>query len=67
MSRKKSKQIYRRRSPVKIVFAVLGGIILAALILFMLVFFGFQKYAVYTDDGVTLEVPWLEEYRNTDI
>lgn len=62
----KSKKIYHRRNPVKVILVVLGNLILTALILFMLVFFGFKKYAVYTDEGVTLEIPWLEEYRKTD-
>lgn len=62
----KGKKIYRRRSPVKVVLVVLGSLIIIALILFLLAFYGFRKYAVYTDEGVTLEVPWLEEYRDSN-
>jgi hypothetical protein len=61
-----NKRIYRRRNPVKIVLSVLGIIIAAAILLFILIFAGFKKYAVYTDDGVTVEVPWLEDVRGTD-
>ena len=61
-----SRKIYQRRNPLKIVLIVLGCLLLTAILLFLLVFFGFKKYAVYTDDGVTIEVPWLEEYRKTD-
>ena len=61
-----SRKIYHRRNPLKIVLIVLGCLLLTAILLFLLVFFGFKKYAVYTDEGVTLEVPWLEEYRETD-
>ena len=61
-----NKRIYRRRNPVKIVFSVLGIILAAAILLFAIVFFGFKKYAVYTDEGVTVVVPWLEDVRGTD-
>jgi len=61
-----SKKIYRRRRPVRTILIVLGCLVFAALLLFLMFFHGFKKYAVYTDDGVTLEIPWLEGYRNTD-
>ena len=54
---------YRRRNrrnegngkTVVIIILVVGMIIYAAL------FFGLRKYAVYTPDGLRLEVPWLQE------
>lgn len=58
--RRDKKQIYHYRSPLKIAIIVVGAVILTVLLLFMAVFFGFRKYAVYTDEGVTVEVPWLE-------
>lgn len=63
---KNKPKIYRRRNPLKIILITLGCIILAAIILFLILFFSLKKYAVYTDEGVKLEIPWLEEYRNTD-
>ena len=60
------KRIYHRRNPIKIILSVLGIILAAAILLFTIVFFGFKKYAVYSDDGVTVEVPWLEDVRNSD-
>ena len=60
------KRIYHRRNPIKIILSVLGIIIAVAILLFALIFFGFKKYAVYTDDGVTIEVPWLEGVRGAD-
>ena len=58
--RSKAKQIYHYRSPLKIALIAVCAVILAALVLFIAVFFGFRRYAVYTDEGVTVEVPWLE-------
>lgn len=66
-SKKKNKpKIYRRRNPLKIILVTLGCILLAAIILFLILFFSLKKHIVYTDDGVKLDIPWLEEYRNTD-
>lgn len=65
MSRKAPK-IYRRRNPVKIILIVFGSLLLTAILLFLMLFYGFKKYVVYSDEGAKLEVPWLEEYRNTD-
>ena len=58
--RKNGREIYHYRSPLKIILISVGSVLLAALLLFVAVFFGFRKYAVYTDEGVTVEVPWLD-------
>ena len=65
--RRDKKQIYHYRSPLKIALIAVGAVILTALLLFIAVFFGFRKYAVYTDDGVTVEVPWLERDTGNNI
>jgi len=56
-----NKKIYRKRNPVKIILLILLGLVIAAVILVVSVFFGFKKYIVYTDDGIHLEVPMLQE------
>ncbi len=63
---KTKPKIYRRRNPLKIILVTLGCILLAAIILFLILFFSLKKHIVYTDDGVKLDIPWLEEYRDTD-
>lgn len=54
-------RIYKVRSPWKTALTVTLIVIAAVLIITASVFFGFRKYIVYTDDGVRLEVPWLQE------
>ena len=57
----KKIRIYKKRNPVKIVLLSLLGLLAAVLLLAVIVFFWFQKYIVYTTDGLRLEIPWLEE------
>ena len=59
--KQKIGRVYRRRNPWKIIGIVLAAMIIAAVVLAVGIFFGFKKYAVYTPDGVYLDVPWLEE------
>jgi|GEM_PF-1928099 len=54
-----NKKIYRVRSPVKTFFRVLFGVFLCLILLFLFVFFYFQKYIVYTETGIRLEIPFL--------
>lgn len=57
----RDNRLYHSRRPVKIIVTTLLTIIAALIIFVVSVFFGFQKYIVYDDDGIHLEVPWLEE------
>ena len=54
-------RIYRSRKPLKTALVVFFSLLLALIVLAVAVFVGFQKYIVYTSDGVKLEVPWLQE------
>ena len=56
-----SGKIYKYRKPVSIVISVILAVLLFLVITAVILYFSFQKYIVYTDDGVRLEVPWLEE------
>ena len=57
----KDKKIYHSRRPWKTVLIVFIVLIVLLVVLAISVFFGFRKYIVYTDDGIVLEIPWLEE------
>ena len=57
----KDKKIYHSRRPWKTVLIIFIILIVLLVVLAVAVFFGFRKYIVYTDDGIVLEVPWLEE------
>lgn len=57
----KDNRLYHSRRPLKIIITTLLAIIAAIIIIVVSVYFGFQKYIVYDDDGIHLEVPWLEE------
>ena len=52
---------YHVRSPWKTALVVTLIVLAAALVIATSIFFGFRKYIVYTDDGVRLDVPWLQE------
>ncbi len=54
-------RIYRSRKPLKTALVVFFSLLLALIVLAVAVFLGFQKYIVYTSDGVKLDVPWLRE------
>ena len=59
--KEKKVKVYKKRRPLKIVLS--SGCSLAVVILLsVVIFFGFQKYIVYTPDGVRLEIPFLQKY-----
>lgn len=55
------KKIYRSRTPLRIAVTTLIIILVLFVLVSAIVFFSFQKYIVYTADGLRLEVPWLED------
>ena len=55
------RDVYRNFKPVRTLLIVAAAVLAVLLILAAWVFFGFQKYIVYTPDGLRLEVPWLAE------
>lgn len=57
----RDSRVYHVRSPWKTALVVTLIVLAAALIIATSIFFGFRKYIVYTDDGVRLDVPWLQE------
>ena len=57
----RDSRVYHVRSPWRTAAAVTAIVLVAALIIAASIFFGFRKYIVYTDDGVRLDVPWLQE------
>ena len=57
----KRRRLYRSRSPLKVLLIVFLCLVLFILIFVISVFFAFQKYVVYTDEGAELQVPWIEE------
>ena len=58
-------RIYRSRRPLKTALTVFFVLLAVLVVLVIAIFFGFQKYIVYTSDGVKLEVPWLQDPEET--
>lgn len=56
-----SRRIYRSHRTVKVIASICIGVAAAVLVLFIFLFFYFQRYIVPTENGIKLEVPWLEE------
>ena len=56
-----AERIYKKNNTVKTVLTTLLVTVLVLIFLALTVFFGFRRYLVYTDDGVRLEIPWLQE------
>lgn len=54
----KPEQTYRGRNPLKTIFKTLLLIILILVISAVALFFYFQRYIVYTDDGIRLDLPF---------
>ena len=55
------RRYYRRFHPGK--FFLRLGLILVALVIFLSIFFyvWFKRYIVYTDEGLYLDIPWMED------
>jgi hypothetical protein len=51
---------YKNGRAGRIILTVILSVIIAFVILTVTLFFGMRKYIVYTDDGLHLEIPWLE-------
>lgn len=58
---RKGPKIYVHNRAVKIILKSIGILALAFVVLAVSLFFGLKRYAVYTPQGVHLEIPWLEE------
>lgn len=56
------KKIYKKRNSLKIALRALGILLAVLILLSVVVFFGFQKYIVYTPEGIRLEIPFLQRY-----
>jgi hypothetical protein len=63
----RSREIYQRRGPFRLILKILFGLVLSAVLLAVVVFFWFQSYIVYTPDGVRLDIPFLNRGEVTQI
>ena len=59
MSGKQREKIYKSRNPWRLILKICLSILALLIILAVLIFFGLQKYIVYTPDGVVLDVPFF--------
>ena len=50
---------YNNRRLLRIIFRSVVAVMLVAVVLFISLFFGLQKYIVPSVDGIKLEIPWL--------
>ncbi len=57
------RKIYKKRRPIKTTLQVLGILLAALVVLFIIFFFSFQRYIVYTPDGLRLEIPIVQKYK----
>ena len=57
----RSRRFYRGRGAGKVIAAGVIIILVVGMIIYAALFFGLRKYAVYTPEGLRLEVPWLQE------
>ena len=57
----KDHRFYRNLHPGR--FFLRLGVALVALCIFLAIFFyvWFKRYIVYTDDGLYLDIPWMED------
>jgi hypothetical protein len=53
--------VYHGHKPVRFVLKLIGWIVLVAVVLAIFMFFWFRRYIVYTDDGLRVQVPYLDE------
>jgi hypothetical protein len=51
---------YKNGRAGRVILTVIVSVIIAFVILTISLFFGLQKYIVYTPDGLRLEIPWME-------
>ncbi len=57
---KRSPEVYRSRRPVKTALLLVAAALVVTLIICVSIFNGFKKYIVITDEGLKMEVPWLQ-------
>lgn len=60
-------RIYRHSKLPKIILRTVLIVIAAFIIMSVTLYFHFQKYIIYTDDGIIVDVPWLREDSNSII
>ena len=58
-------QTYRSSRVFRRILSALMAIVIAAAVLFVVLFFGLKKYIVYTSDGIRLEIPFLSDFEET--
>ena len=56
---------YNNHRAARILVRVLVCVLIALVITAVAMFFGLRRYIVYTEDGLRLEIPWLEETEDT--
>lgn len=44
----------------KMALLIIAAVVILCIIIMVFLFFYFQKYIVYTADGLYLDVPWLK-------
>ena len=57
---------YNNRRILRIIYRLIITVILVAVTLFILLFFGLRQYEVHTEDGIKLEIPFLMDNPPSD-
>jgi len=52
---------YKNRRAARVVTRLLIALIITVVVFAIALFFGLRRYIVYTQEGLKLEIPWLEE------
>jgi len=60
------RKFYRKHMRLKTVLRTIALVILTVTVLLVAVFLWFRRYIVYTEDGLYLDIPWLNEERIQD-
>lgn len=52
---------YKNRSAARVIAKLLILLVILVVVFTVALFFGLRRYIVYTNDGLELQIPWLEE------
>lgn len=55
-----SGRTYKTNMRLKMALLAIAAVVVLCIIIMVFLFFYFQKYIVYTADGLYLDVPWLK-------
>ena len=61
MPRRYVPHTYNNKRALRLLISTVIGAIITFVAAFLILFFLFEQYVVYTEYGVTLDIPWLTD------